>query len=182
MKSIKKDQSKRAIWVIIVVVAILLIGGSVFAISQGFLTDQPSSSQANDEDTITDGGSTIDNTPPTDDQTNAGNDIKKGSLDNDNDSSETPDTIDVSVTATPIDADTIHVQTIIQKVTNSGKCTLDIKKGSTALTYSSEVQASTKYSTCKGFTVNNLAPGTWTITLTYSSGSISAIDTTKVTL
>lgn len=125
----------------------------------------------------------VDYNPPTDDQKQAGQDIKSNSV---NSSGKPPapgtdgdtqphlggNTIQVTITAANQDDGVFRVRTLIEPMVGSGACTLTLTKGSTVVTKTSDIQALANSSTCKGFDIptSELSAGAWHIQLTVSSG------------
>ena len=129
-------------------------------------------------------------------QVQAGQDIKKQSLDNTGEASKPAqatsqsDSVSSSTKATAIaitnvplqkKGGTLSVNTIIQKTNASGTCTLVISKsGQTSVTKTAPAQVSGSVATCAGFRnidVSKLASGQWIVTVSYkdsiSTGSTS---------
>lgn len=128
--------------------------------------------------------------PPSDEEIDAGNSSKDDTVnnpdptkpgseqntsDNEQPSSNT-DNVTVRITSTSQTTTTLRVNTMIEAVSNEGSCTIKLSHaGSTEVSQTSTIQPLTSYSTCRGFEIplSQLSDGTWTILLTYSSGSYS---------
>lgn len=85
-------------------------------------------------------------------------------------------TVGVILSATNKTDSTLQVRAIIQNVTNTGECTLILKKQGTETirTYKVGVQASSSTSTCKGFDIplSELSTGTWELSLIFENDSL----------
>jgi len=138
----------------------------------------------------------VDSSPATDEQIQAGQDIKKQSLDaaekaskpaqegtqSDN-TSGTSKTVAIAITNVPLQKKDgiLSVNTVIQKTNANGTCTLVLSKsGQTSITKTAPAQVSGSVATCAGFRnidVSKLASGQWTVTVSYkdsiSTGSTS---------
>lgn len=91
-------------------------------------------------------------------------------------------TVDVTTKSPYVASDSVYqIRTLIQKVTNTGTCTLKLTSGVRVVTKTTSVQALSQYSTCKGFDIpkSELSPGIWNLNLTVDvenySGSTSGI-------
>lgn len=131
----------------------------------------------------------------TDDQKKAGEQTKENSV-NPNDSSK-PNTSGSDQAANPIQQDsgkgrvsatlttanqkgsTLQIRFDLGTITNSGTCTLILKKGGSTVTKTAGVQALAGSSACTGFDVatSELSPGTWQVALHFEDNSLVA-DTT----
>lgn len=83
--------------------------------------------------------------------------------------------VGVSIVAAINNGDNYRVQTMIQTVTNSGQCSLEITDSANHVYKStSEVQALPSSSTCKGFTIPSSAldTGKWMIKLQFQNDSV----------
>jgi type II secretory pathway pseudopilin PulG len=169
-----KSSHKKAIIITVIVLLVLGIGASAFAIYRSGVDSQSSieeaqQKQAQDENnqgkkdfienTTTDGGTSTD-TPAT-----------------------TPASSSVSVTA---QKETNGSVTIFSKLTSisAGTCSLTITNGSNVVTKSADVLYQTDYSTCAGFTVSSLeasqlGTGTWSINLSVTVAGAAYADTTN---
>jgi len=134
----------------------------------------------------------IDYSPPSDDQTKSGADVKSQIADDSKDSkspTESPsttqqDTLGVTIT-TVQPGQTVRVRAIIDAVASSAKCTLNMT-GPNGKTYSAtaSVQPMASSSTCQGFDIpmTSLASGDWKVTITVTDGTITGSATTEKTL
>lgn len=96
--------------------------------------------------------------------------------------SPTAGTVQVTIPSAQQTNDTVRITTSIGAITSDGTCTITIQNGSRTHSESVAVQPLASTSTCKGFTVPvlNLGTGTWTITLEYTSSSLSGKATSTV--
>jgi len=128
------------------------------------------------------------------DRTNIDTDIQDQTINSSKNEHATEDTtstantnnIFISIPYAGLNTDntTYRVTTLIDKVTSSGTCTLTLNKdNSIGLTQTAGVQASSSYSTCKGFSFSteNLS-GDWTLTIKYIDGDITGIATKVITI
>jgi hypothetical protein len=128
--------------------------------------------------------SSINYSPPTDDQKKAGDAIKEPSVTNstkpgstNSDKASTPEpqsngksSISLTITA----ANKNQLRSLIGTVTNNGTCTLTMSKGSESKTYTAGVQALASESTCRGFDfpAGDLSTGNWLATLHFENDSL----------
>lgn len=122
-----------------------------------------------------------DTSPPTNEEVDTGTQIKQDSVDRDPQADEKT----VNVTVTAIEAgELVRVRSIINPVFTGGSCKLTMSMGATVITRQAGVQALSSYSTCKGFDIplSELSRGTWTATVSFSSGSSSGSGVAKVVI
>ncbi|MFY9228214.1 MAG: hypothetical protein WAO28_02710 [Candidatus Microsaccharimonas sp.] len=132
---------------------------------------------------------------PTDEQIQAGDDIKKGNLDNPDGSSGAPTTptpqpgsakqsVEVIITATNQNNGILQVRTQISRVVNTGQCTVTLTKSGNTVTKTADTQALASTSTCKGFDipVSELSAGSWNMTLTYESDTLLGTNSKVITI
>lgn len=129
----------------------------------------------------------INYTPPTSDQVTTGDQIKKQSVDSQQQNNDTSPSTPTPVMITSINQSSgvIYIRSIIQKVTNSGSCTLTMSNNTGgSYTTTSKVQAMASSSTCEGFNIpsSKLSPGNWSITITFSDGLSSGSASGSVTV
>lgn len=169
MKTPKPNNKKRVIIVASVVAALLIFGGV-----GAFYLNRPNTDDIPDTETTSD---TFDNSPATTDEIEAGEQIKRDSLEK-NDTGETPapsgeiQKVGVIITAANQVDGQLLVRSMIDTISNDGVCTLTLQKSDgTIVTKTAGVQASASSSTCKGFDVplSELSSGEWRITVTYKS-------------
>jgi cytoskeletal protein RodZ len=158
--------------VLLAIIVVLVAAGSAFAYSQ---YNKPTSTKTN-TDTSSSQKDTSDNTdtPATTEQQQAGEDQKQATVDQDQDQSTTPtSTFGVTITAANQNGSVLNVRSLINKVANSGVCTLTLTKGTATITKQANIQALAESSTCKGFDVptSELSKGTWHIVLSVAIGS-----------
>lgn len=122
--------------------------------------------------------------PPTDEQVEAGRDIKEDSLqpipektspETENTATGAPPTSVVLTAVTKTDT-VVQIRSLIETVTRSGTCKLTLTKDQLRVAKTAEVQALASSSTCQGFDIplNELSPGTWQIFLEVSIEGNSA--------
>ena len=175
----KKKITKSRI-MLLCVVALLLIGAGVFYI---YSITRPHDTQAGTHSPLEDRTlNGINNSPPTDEQINGGGSAKKDLADESESATPTPtSSLSIDLTAFRKSDGSVHVAANIQnRVLSSGNCSLIVTKGDSSKTYQSEVAAVTNYSTCKGFDIPGLDPGTWQIQVKVTSDTYSGDATTSV--
>ena len=108
-------------------------------------------------------GQNIDYNPPTEDQKQAGEDIKKANQ------TTISTTFSALITATNVSNDIVQIRTIINGiVSNDGVCELSLTKNDEVIIRTTNIYALPSSSTCQGFDINRseLSAGTWSILLT----------------
>ncbi len=127
--------------------------------------------------------------PSTSDQIDAGSAIKKDSVENSKNTNPTEptqtDKTAITVTATQSESDeTIRIKTIIDTITNTGTCTLEMTQDSTTIKRQAEIQALSSYSTCKGFEIptSQLNAGLWDLKVSFTNSTHSGSSTIKFTV
>lgn len=133
--------------------------------------------------------STIDLAPPTQEQQQAGQDVKQSSIDKDkgkpNQDSDTPQvdegTLNVAFTSVHQNDATLQARVQIDPLISDGSCTLTLTKDGDTITKTAAVHAMASISTCQGFDVpvSELSSGTWNLTLSVTSGSASGSASTS---
>lgn len=127
----------------------------------------------------------------TDEQIEAGNEIKKQTVDSfdeqqssTQDTPEIPSTFSTQLTTATVQADILYVRNEIEGIHTEGTCKLTLTKNSSVVTLSSGLQALPKSSTCKGFNVpvSDLSPGVWSIKIEVTINSQTSIATGEVTV
>jgi hypothetical protein len=146
-----------------------------------------------------DDSSSINLDEPTDEQKQAGDDIKKQNLENEGkdstgntDTTETPETqpgpdkskVSITITSSSADTTTYRLRALISALESSGTCTLTLTKDQQTVTKTADIQPSATTSTCKGFDipVSELSAGQWNATLTYESDTLLGSASTSVTI
>lgn len=127
-------------------------------------------------------------------QTKNGQDIKAGTVNSDQPSSETdkgsdgnttaPNNVAVTITSpTEQTGDTFTVRSYVNISTTAGTCTVTLThQGQTTVTQSlSGLQPQSSISSCQTFNISttNLVKGKWNLTVSFSDGSNSAGTTTE---
>ncbi len=126
--------------------------------------------------------------PPTKEETTAGNTIKQNVADaaasNSTSTPQTSGSIPVTIT-TVQPGDTVYVRTILDRITSTAVCTLSMS-GPNGKTYTAtaNTQPLASSSTCQGFNIpmSTLAPGSWSITVTVKDGAATGSASTEKTL
>jgi hypothetical protein len=127
----------------------------------------------------TSGDSSINLSPATDEEKQAGSDVKQQTADpgkpdvsSDPTGNDTAGT-DLPITFTAVNQNgaKLQVRAEIQALVSNGTCTLTLTKGGATVTKNAPTQATASVSTCQGFDVatSELSPGTWTLTLNVSA-------------
>lgn len=156
------------------------LGGNLFGWSAKTDSTGQKSSNNQDEENPDLPPTTIDENPPTDEQVDAGNDIKDGT-----NNSQQPTDTSLAITSAANDNGKLKIKTLINKVTASGSCSLQLTRGGDIRNYDNvDVQALPSYSTCKGFSVNvsDLPSGTWTATVIFKDGTIESAASREVNI
>lgn len=182
----KKKTSKKPLIVVISTLLVIIIGWLLYTYhyqTWPFTTNKSQTSPTN---------SKIDYSPPSGDQTKTGADVKSQIANSDKDSASSsqssptsqPSTLGVSIT-TVQPGQTVRIRTIIDTVTSSGKCKLNMS-GPNGKTYTATAatQAMASSSTCQGFDIpmTSLSSGDWQISITVTDGSSTGSATTEKTL
>ena len=128
---------------------------------------------------------TVDYNPTTNEQTQNGSNIKasSGSADKPTDPTIVNGSTKKQVELIIVNASTTKTNVQINAVVNSGTCTLTLTSpNQTTVTQTSDVQALASVSACKTFNYTELPSGTWTINVTYSSGTLTGTVTSTRSL
>lgn len=188
MKSITPKKSTKKYYLIVAAAVLLLVAGAftyVYALNGSiFGWKKP---PVND--------SSINYSPPTEEQKQAGENTKDASLNSPeeqkpNNTAETPtpptpaqgskSIIGLTITAANQNPPSFQIRTEIGTVTSEGTCTITLTKGSKTITKTADVQALPRISTCKGFDIplTELSSGQWNVALHFENSTLTA-DTTK---
>ena len=91
---------------------------------------------------------------------------------------------DISVTLSYVGSSPLQVRVLIPELIQSGSCTLTLSKpGSAPVEQTVNIFPTANSTTCQGFTVDNeLAPGTWKVVVTVSSGNRTGSATKDILL
>lgn len=162
----KKLTRKRII--ITSIIAALVLGGSAYAYYA--VRHNPTNTTANPSSkTSTPANQKVDKSPATSDQVQAGNDAKLNTVQQQQDTTPTPASFTVTITAANQTNSTIAIRALISgAVSQSGTCSIKITNGSASTSATAPTQALADSSTCQGFNFSSsqLGAGTWDITLT----------------
>lgn len=149
---------------------------------------------------ITSSDNAINYNPPTQEEVDAGKDVKEDTINPNEDSSpkndqnettpsptptpdDQPNNIGLNITAASQNGSTLQIRALIAAVTSKGTCKLTLSKtGAASVVKTADIQALANSSTCKGFDVSTseLPAGTWTATLVYEDGSNRGTATKEV--
>lgn len=164
LKNTKKRSPKMKIIILALVVLVLLPASGVLA--WNYFQPRAENSSTKDENGIEYG-------PTTDEQQQAGYEIKEESQT----PAESPgagDPITLSITApspSVVTGSSAQIRLRIDIVASVGTCTLTLTKGSAVITQEAAIQqAGPTISTCQGFNVSGLTPGEWKMVIKVVSG------------
>lgn len=173
MKTIQnKKKNKKIIIVASALTGLLLAGGVAYAARNYFSAPQASvETQAEDR--------TIDLSPPTTEQQDAGNDAKEDFIDrlDEEDNGSDTSSVSISISSSGQSDQTYQMRTIINTIDDTGTCTLTMKSaGQQEITQSVGTQSMGSYSVCKGFDVpaSSLGQNTWSTEIKYANQSVTA--------
>lgn len=166
----KIEKNKHKKWLYIVTVILILGAGSAAVF--GYTHRQQPATVTNNEPSLDPNRNKVDLGSATTDQQQAGKDIKKETVDSNNQPTPSPGAnIPVIISAASQNGSTLQVRSLIQSVISDGTCSLELSHNGQKVTKSSGVQAMSSSSTCQGFDIptSELSPGTWTIQLMISA-------------
>ncbi len=174
----RKGISKRTWLIIIAALALVVIGGAVYA---WYSRSKPSESTSN-----------VNTNPPTQEEKDAGNAAKKDTVDTPPAQTTPPPrsgsgktNVAVTISAATQTDTTVQIRGLISTVVDStGNCTLTLTKGASTVTKTAGTQALANSTTCQGFNIDTseLSAGDWQITLKYESNTLSGTATGTVTV
>lgn len=127
--------------------------------------------------------SDINTNPPTQEQIDNANDIKKESIEGESESTDSSSKTDDPATQTPSNlaltltvANTNHVRILINGVYSNGTCTLTLSRtGSSSVTMTASViQSGPDSSTCQGFDYETLSGSGWLATVNVNANRSTA--------
>jgi hypothetical protein len=165
---LKQTKSKKTFLIIIALltVAILSFSYYVFALNGNVFGWKMR------PDTTSD--TTINLKPATDEEKQAGSDVKQQTADpgkpdasSDPTGTDTGSNLPVTFTAVNQNGTKLQVRVEIQALVSNGTCTLTLTKNSATVTKTAMTQATASVSTCQGFDIptSELSPGTWALTM-----------------
>jgi len=163
--------------------AIFVVLVSLAIITTIYFTSQHNNGQNSDQ--VKQNNNPTTNTPATPDGTNDNNSIKQNTTDSQTNNNETPTPISASITAATQNGSLLQIRVLIDNISNSGTCTLNLTKGSLSKTYSVGVQASASSSTCAGFDINTSdlgSTGEWNADITITIDTQTTKLSQKVTI
>ncbi len=143
--------------------------------------------------------STDDYKPATPEQQKSGVDIKKDSVNNQQDpskpstgSNDIPSnpqsqasgksTVALDITSHSQTSSTYQIRTLIGATTNEGTCTLTLTKNTSNVTKTAPVSALAKTTTCQGFDIpmTELTAGTWQLNIIFSNSTLTGTATETI--
>lgn len=176
----KSNRLRNSIIISSIILVIALLGVSyMYAKKVGIFSPESTSQQTQDK---------INLNPPTNEQLQAGSDAKKQTIENSQNAANKPSpttkqTVAVTITASNVAGDNLSIRTLIDKVSNTGTCTLTMTaEGQATIVKTADVQALPSGATCKGFDIplSELSGSkTWNVQIEYVSAEVSG-KTTKV--
>ena len=186
LHTFKKNSSKKPLFITLSILAVIVIGWLYYAHHYQMwpfhaVSKSPESTPISRK---------IDHSPPSDDQTKNGADVKSqvadGSKDEGTATQPTTPQNTLGVTITSVQpGQTVYVRAMISSVMSSATCTLNMT-GPNGKTYSdtAPVQPMASSSTCQGFNIPmaSLTSGDWQITVTVTDGASTGSATTEKTL
>lgn len=191
MQNIKsKSRFKQKLLIVVAVVAFLISIATAYAYVKrvGPFTEE-----------IVRKDSSIDYSPPSDEQVEAGNRTKDGVTKTDSikpgssqssssvpTSSAAESTVGIDITNEPKNNNgSLSVKTLVQEVNSTGTCKLTLSKsGQPSVVKSAKTQVSGSVATCQGFSIDvtNLSKGVWNIRVDYKSDKSVGTTSESVTL
>lgn len=128
------------------------------------------------EDSIS---SEIDYNPPTKEQIDDGNRIKKETVNPDKSSTPNNSSVEMSLVSSTTVSGNLNIRVLIDGI-RSGTCTIALSSGSRSVIKTVPTQTYANSTTCQGFDIptSELSPGKWTYTI---SGSFNDDSSSKVT-
>ena len=94
-----------------------------------------------------------------------------------------PATLPIPVSITRVDRSPLQVGVIINELLSSGTCTLKLSKpGLSDITQTVEIFNGPSYTTCRGFSIDNVPGGTWKLTIIINSENRSGSTSQEITI
>jgi len=181
IKENKKSSKKKILIVSLLVLAILSIGFAIW-----YLRHESVKSPTSPE------GTSIDYGPPSEDQLSDGQKTKEESISTSpDDTTNNPkkDTVNITITAKGATANIYQIRAFIDRVSNTGSCTVSLSSENNQLKNYQSVgtQALPEGSTCLGFDIplgDLEGSSTWQATIQYTDrdGSVTGSTTTELSL
>lgn len=175
MKIERKNKNTSKIFIVAILIAALLAVGGFWIYLTYFTNDSSSSDATKKSSDISADQEPVNETNLAPAKGGNSNETEKNEADNSN--SASPNPLSASITSAAQNGGTLQIRTLIEKVTSSGTCTLELSKtGSNTITKNASVQALSSSSTCAGFNIptSELSSGTWRISITITSGDDEA--------
>ena len=162
MKIKSSSNKKRYIIVAATIVALISVGAFTYSQFSG-----------NDEKEQTEKKVNYDS--PKQEQVQAGNDKKSEIVKQDSTPSQPTAALNLSVTASQQNGETVQIRTLIDNVVASGTCQIELTQRSKKVSKSVPLQALPSSSTCQGFDIptSELGAGLWEFSITATSDSAS---------
>lgn len=170
MKINRQDNSKKKLWIVAGIVALLVAVAAGWYVFAGRSTSE--------------GADKTESVLTSEEEKKAGDQAKTSTVESDtsedtssNSSKNSPSvspsvspTVSMQITANSQNGTMYQVRTLINAIINSGICTLTLTKGEATLTNTASVQASAQSSTCQGFDVptSKLSAGTWQVAISFT--------------
>lgn len=157
-----RSNKKKHLFISLAVVALLLVCAYLFITYNsrplGNKDDRSSTKSTSDKPS--------DNTPPTQEEVDAGTKQKEQTVE----SQPQKSLLNASISALNKTSSTLQIRTLINKVT-SGTCTLYLQKNNVTVTKTASIQSLASTSTCQGFDIplNDLTSGDWSVKITITS-------------
>jgi len=181
----KKQSGKKSLAItlaILLVIGLASLSVYVFAFNGSIFGWQPNPATQTDESTDVTDTTPDPEAPPTDEQIEDGENIKRDSIENEDDEQAQTTSLRITSSGQNQAGGTVTVRTLIQRITNQGTCTLTMTNGGQTVTRTAPVQALPNGSTCQGFDVpfSALSAGTWDTNVEYRNGDDNAADTVSI--
>jgi len=169
MKIIKNKKHKKLLIIISIITVFLISIAAVYFYSQNInskVSTPPNNSSKNKTDKV----NVIDLNKPTTEEINAGNVVKKETVNN-----ITPNepSFNITISAANQNDNIMQIRTLIDTTISSGTCELIMKQGDKIVSKAADIQSLASTSTCKGFDIpiSELSSGNWNLTISATSGA-----------
>lgn len=170
----KKRLSKKAILIIIVIFLLLLTLGFIsYTYTNNIFHPEKSSVNQPAKSNVINYG------PATNDQKNAGTQVKTGTNEAPSSPTSIPNSdkkyVETQITAVNQNSSILQIRTLIGIIDSTGTCTLTMtSEGQSTITKTANTQPLASTSTCQGFDIpmSELSVGTWHIVIDYTSDKL----------
>lgn len=178
IKKIKSNKKFPTKIILIIISVVIVLGLGAFALYKTGIIKFPTDKPADEKTGVS---NEVDLNPPTDEQTNTGEQIKETGSDVQNTN------LSITQFSTHIESGLLHIQANISgAITSNGTCDLIMTRKSDGATISKSAStyAMPSYSTCQGFDIdiNELGIGEWTTKLTVNINGESVSTDKNVTI